>query len=154
MANESIQSRRGKVTIGADTVLGMGTWTWGGYSREMLDDTEFGDNTDDYIYGILRGGQFTFDGNYKKDNTQGQDILRSYMLNEINLTNIRFYVDSVNYFTPVTHVRVESIEAVDLLPSALGRVTFKLQTAGLMFNIIAFDWDGITWDGIMWETVL
>jgi len=75
-------------------------------------------------------------------------------VNEVDLTDIRFYVDSVNYFTPVTHVRVESIETTYLSPSALGRITFTLQACGLMFDIVTFVWDGITWDGIMWKTVL
>ena len=151
MANESTASFKGKVTIGANNVLGMGSWTWSGFSREMLEDIEFGDNADDYLYGIMRGGKISFNGNYKKDDTQGQDILRSYMLNEVSLTDLKLYVDSVSYYTPnsttmagggllasmaVSHVKVESVDGPDLSLGTLGKIGFTVQLCGGYMRLI------------------
>ena len=141
MANESKSGHKVKVTIGANNVLGMGTWSHSGFSRELLDDTEFGDDWDDFEYGVAHGGKISFNGKYKKDDTQGQDILRSYMINEVDLTDIRFYVDSVSYNTPnsttaagggllagepVAHVKVESVET-NFDKGALGDISFTVQ---------------------------
>lgn len=147
MANESKASFKGKVTLGATTVLGMGTHSWSGYSRELLEDVEFGDDVDDFLYGILRAGKISFSGNYKKDDTTGQDALRSAMRNAGEITDIRFYVDSVSYYTPnsttaaggglpaeskVSHVKVESCDGPDLSLGALGKISFTVQVCGYM----------------------
>jgi len=151
MAGASSQSFKGKVTIVANNVLGMGSWTWSGYTREMLEDIEFGDDADDYLYGMLRGGKVSFNGNYKKDDTTGQDILRSYMVNEVDLSDIRFYVDSVSYYTPnsttgagggllagaaVSHMKVESVDGPDLSLGTLGKIGFTVQLCGGYMRLI------------------
>jgi len=41
-----------KVTIGANTVVGMGTWSISDGSVEEVDDTEFGDNFKTFVFGI------------------------------------------------------------------------------------------------------
>ena len=141
MANESKPGFKGKVTLGANTVLGMGTWSWSGLNRDLLEDTEFSDEADDYIYSLLRCGTISFSGNYKKDDTTGQDVLRAALLNQTEITDIRFYVDSVSYFTPnnttgagggipaefpVGHVKIVSLD-VDLDKAALGTISFSVQ---------------------------
>jgi hypothetical protein len=141
MANESKPGHEVKVTIGANNILGMGVWSHSGYSREMLDDTEFGDEYDDFEYGVMHPGTLSFNGKYKKDDTQGQDILRSYMVNEVDLTDIKFYVDSVSYQTPnsttaagggllagepVAYCIVSSIDTT-FDKSALGDISFVVQ---------------------------
>ncbi len=147
MANESKASFKGKATLGATQILGMGTWTWSGFSRELIEDVEFGDTVDDFLYGIMHGGKITFNGNYKKDDTTGQDVLRSYLLSGSNLTSIRFYLDAVSYYspndttaiggglaagTPVAHVKIESIDGPDYSLGALGQIAFTVQCCGHM----------------------
>lgn len=142
MANESKSAHKGKVTIGANTVLGMGTWSWSGEQRELIDDIDFTDEYDSAIYGMLRCGTVSFNGNYKKDDTQGQDILRSCKLNRSNLTDIRFYVDSVSYLTPnnttaagggllaetpIGHVKVETHDVNFSMPGNLGKTSFNVR---------------------------
>jgi len=144
MALESKASYKGKVTIGTVLVLGMGTWSWSGFSREMLEDVEFGDDYDDYIAGLTRCGTVTFAGSYKKDDTSGQNFLRSCMLNGTVLTSIRFYVDSASYYipnstsstaaiggllanTPVGHVKVTAVDVNYSGVGALGDISFTVQ---------------------------
>ena len=54
MAYASLVGKNSKVSLGANTVLGMGTWTIGGGSVATLDDTEFGDEYQDLVLGLLR----------------------------------------------------------------------------------------------------
>ena len=141
MANESKPGHKVKVTIAANNILGMGVWSHTGYSRSLLDDTEFGDDYEDYLYGVMTGGKLNFSGKFKVDDTQGQDILRSYMVNEVSLTDIKFYVDSASYLTPnsttaagggllagepLAHCKVESID-IEFDKSDLGTISFVLQ---------------------------
>lgn len=141
MANESKPGHKAKVTIAANNILGAGVWTHTGFTRTILEDTEFGDDYEDYLYGVANGGKLNFNGKYKKDNTVGQDLLRSYLINEVNLTDIKFYVDSVSYYTPnsttqagggllanepIAHCKVESID-VNFDKSDLGTISFVLQ---------------------------
>ena len=42
----------------------------------------------------------TFSGVYKKGDTQGQDLIRNAFYYKSDLIDIRFYVDSVSYYTP------------------------------------------------------
>ncbi|MCP4568379.1 MAG: hypothetical protein GY841_12450 [FCB group bacterium] len=150
MANESKPGYKGKVTIGANNVLGMGVWSWNGFNRDLLEDTEFADTSDDYLYGLLRCGTVSFNGNYKKDDTQGQDMLRSAMINGATITDIRFYVDSASYYTPnsttaagggllagqaVGHVVVQSVD-VDVDKSALGTIAFSVQICRAPMRLI------------------
>lgn len=148
MALESKPVFKGKVTLGTHTVLGVGTWSWSGESVGMLDDTSMGDVAGRYLPDIVEGGQLTFSGNYKKDDTTGQDALRSYMLNRAAITDIRLYVDASSYYTPnsttgagggvpagfpVSAVYVQD-HSVDFSgpKGALGKVSFTLKVDGVM----------------------
>ena len=141
MANESKPGFRGKVAIGANNILGMGVWSHSGFSRDILDDTEFGDEYDSFLYNVLHPGQIDFNGNFKKDDTTGQDLLRSYMINEVDLTDIRLFIDSVSHYTPnsttaagggllagepVAHCKVVSVNT-DFDKSGLAKISFVLQ---------------------------
>lgn len=100
MANESIVGINQKVTLGANKILGMGSWEISGGSYALHDDTEYGDKYDQVLPGLITGGTLTFGGHYKKDDTQGQDLIREAYHHQSSLTDIRAYVDSVSYYTP------------------------------------------------------
>lgn len=104
MANYASKPGRAcKVTMGAagtTKVLGMGAWEIGGGAVEELDTTEFGNDYQEISLGIITGGNASFSGIYKKTDTQGQDIIRAAFYNKSDITSLRFYVDSVSYFTP------------------------------------------------------
>jgi hypothetical protein len=150
MANESWPAYKGKVTIGANNVLGMGVWSWTGFNRELLDDTEFGDEYDDFLYGLTHCGKVTFNGKYKADDTQGQDALRAAMLAETELTDVRFFINSASYYTPnsttaagggipagtpVGHLKVESIET-SFDKNGLGTISFTAQVCKAPLRLV------------------
>jgi len=147
MAKESKASFFGKVTIGDVSVLGMGTWTWSGFTRDTVEDIEFGIGIATYEMDVLRPGTISFDGNYKKDDTTGQDELRSYHINEVEMTDIRFYVDSVSYYTPnsttaagggllegeeVASVIITSVDPIAFSLGSVGKIGFSVQLTGHM----------------------
>ena len=100
MAYESKPTYKGKVTLGTNSVLGMGTWQHSGLSRAMLDDTEFGDKVEAVLPDILNGGQVSFNGNFKADDTQGHDKLHLALMNGSPITDIRFYYNASSYYMP------------------------------------------------------
>ena len=146
MANESKPGHKGKVTLGANQVLGLGSYNMSGMSREELDDTEFGDDYKEFEFGLIDSGTIEFAGLYKKDDTTGQDVLASGLINGTDITDIRFYIDSVSYFTPnstnaaggglpadspVSHVNITA-HKIDFDKGSLGSTSFTARVSGVL----------------------
>jgi hypothetical protein len=89
-----------KVTLGADTVVGMGNWQLEGITVDLLESTAFGDTAKQYLTGLIDYGTVTFGGLYDPADTSGQNVLISAMLLNIKVTNIRLYVDNSSYWQP------------------------------------------------------
>ena len=100
MALESKPGRDCKVTIGTHTILGLGSWALTGGSFAELDDTAFGDDSTQILRGLRTGGDVTFSGNYKIDDTTGQEMIKTAYWAKSDLTTLRFYVDDTSYYTP------------------------------------------------------
>ena len=148
MSNESKIGRECKVTVGAtNLVLGMGTWTISGGSYGELDDTEFGDDSEQILRGIRTGGEVTFSGNYKKDDTQGQDLIKTAFWAKSDLTDIRLWVDDTSYYTPnsttlaggglpvntpVSHLKVMTEPTVSADKNDLVKTDITLRLIGAM----------------------
>ena len=89
-----------KVTLGANTVVGIGNWKLDGITVDLLESTAFGDTAKQYMTGLLDYGGVSFGGLYDPADTTGQDVLLSAMLNNSKIGNIRLYVDASSYWTP------------------------------------------------------
>lgn len=89
-----------KVTLGANTVVGMGNWRLDGIMVDLLESTSFGDTAKQYMTGLLDYGTVSFGGLYDPADVTGQDVLISAMLNNSKVANIRLYVDNTSYWTP------------------------------------------------------
>jgi len=143
MSYDSKPTYNGKVTLGANTVLGMGTWSHSGFTVDMIEDVEFDDDYDDFSYGLIHCGTVSFNGNFKADNTQGQDVLRSAMLARSNIGDIRFYIDDSSYWipnnttaagsggipaeSPIAHAKVQSIDVNFDQGANHGQISFTVQ---------------------------
>lgn len=94
-----------KVTLGSNTVVGMGNWKLNGITVDLLETTSFGDTAKQFVTGLLDYGTVSFGGLYDPADTTGQTVLVSAMLNNSKVGNIRLYVDNTSYWTPnVTQV--------------------------------------------------
>lgn len=147
MALESKVGRSAKVTLGAVQILGIGSWKIGGSQVEELDDSEFGDDWEQYLLGIIKGGSVTFTGLYKVDDTTGQDMIRQAFYYKSDITDIRFYVDDSSYYTPnsttaaggglpaacpVSVINITSEPEITFDKSGLGQVSFTGRVRGVM----------------------
>ena len=90
----------GKVTIGSDTVVGMGTWNMPGITTEEFPVDAFGDNWKTFLYGMKDGGTITFNGWLDPADTTGQNVLLACNVKNSALNNLQFWVDSASYFVP------------------------------------------------------
>jgi len=96
----SYVGKDGKVTIGSNTVVGMGTWSMPGISVEQLDASSFGDQWKTFLYGMKDGGTLTFNGHLNLQDTTGQQLLLAANAKNSAFTTLRFYVNSVSYWEP------------------------------------------------------
>ena len=125
----------------------MGTWTISGGSYGELDDTEFGDDSEQILRGIRTGGEVTFSGNYKRDDTQGQDLIKTAFWAKSDLTDVRLWVDDSSYYipnsttaaggglpagTPVSHLKVMTEPTVNADKNDLVKTDITLRLIGAM----------------------
>ncbi len=145
----AIVGKDGKVTLGTDSVLGMGTWSIDGITTDEFDASEFGDNWKTYLYGMKDGGTVSFNGHYDPSDATGQQKLQEYNLENSEVTNLRLYVDGTSYFepcrtagyfspslttgadTPVSNVRITSYN-IGLDKTGLGTISFTAKVSGVM----------------------
>ena len=147
MANESLVGRDAKVTLGANIILGLGTWSITGGNFAEIDDTAFGDESMQTLRGLRTGGEVAFSGNYKKDDTQGQDMIKLAYWNKSDLTDIRFYVDDTSYYTPnsttaaggglpantdVSHIKIFTEPTITMAMGDLAKTEFTGKIIGAM----------------------
>ncbi len=95
-----LAGNKGKVTLGANTVVGMGSWKLNGITVDQLETTSFGDTAKQYITGLLDYGTVEFSGLYDPSDASGQQVLIAAMLGNEKITDIRLYVDDTSYWTP------------------------------------------------------
>ncbi len=147
MALESKVGMECKVTIAADTIVGLGTWTISGGSYAELDDTDFGDDDTRTLRGLRTGGTVTFSGSYKKDDTTGQDKIRDAYWLKTDHTTLRFYVDDTSYYTPnsttaaggglpaetmVSHIKILTEPTITVDKGSLATIEFEGKIEGAM----------------------
>lgn len=150
MAHESKSPLYGKVAFGANTVLGIGSFSFGGGSFDLLDDTELGDDWEDLSPGLRRGGTVEFSGKFKGDDTQGQDLLFLAYYNQTEITTLRFWVDDSSYYTPnsttaaggglpaevpVSHILITEEPTISMDLNNLMSINFRGRIVGAMRRI-------------------
>lgn len=144
---DSKVGRSGKVTVGVTNVLGVGNWEISGSTVDELDDSEFGDDWEQYLLGIIKGGSVSFAGLYKIDDTQGQDIIKAAFYSKSDMTDLRFYVDDTSYYlpnsttkagsglpagVPVSCINITSEPTISFDKSGLGQISFTGRVKGVM----------------------
>ena len=148
MANMASKPGRAcKVTLGDNNILGMGTWEIGGGAVEELDTSEFGNDYQEISLGIITGGSASFSGIYKKSDTLGQDLIRAAFYAKSDITGLRFYVDSVSYYTPnsttaaggglpansqISYINIINEPSISVDKSGLVTISFTGKVSGVM----------------------
>jgi hypothetical protein len=149
----AIVGKDGKVTLGANTVVGMGTWAIDGVTVEEFDASAFGDTWKSFQYGMKDGGTVSFNGHYEPTDVTGQQMLMLANLYNSALTDLRLYIDNTSYFVPSQSTsyfapgaystgmpgRVSSVTIttfnIGLDKSGLGTISFTGKVSGLMVKV-------------------
>lgn len=136
-----------KVSLGGDQVVGMGTWSIDFGSTDEYDSSEFGDEWEEVMFGLRRGGSITFDGHFYPADTTGQGAVEEAYVNGTDLTDLRLYYNSTSYWrpnrtagyfsptlttgagTPVSTARITSYN-VGMDKAGLGSVAFTARISG------------------------
>lgn len=149
----AIVGKDGKVTLGTNTVVGMGTWSLDGIQVEEFDASEFGDTWKQFEYGMKDGGSVSFNGHYTPTDTTGQQALQQANLYNSDLTNLRLYINNTSYFEPcqtvgwfspalttgaptkVSSVTITSFN-IGMDKSGLGTISFTGKVSGVMVRAV------------------
>jgi len=129
---------KGKVKIGATTIGGATTWSYSGSTREMLEDTEFGDEHKTFIPGQIEGGEITISGNYLMDEDSGQQLLKTKYDSGDPITDVALYLSEADSFymtpddstTPASYVTISSYDNVDNDKAGVGTFTCTMKVSG------------------------
>jgi len=145
----AIVGKDGKVTIGSNTIVGMGTWAIDGITVEEFDASAFGDSWKSFEYGMKDGGTISFNGHYIPTDVTGQQKLQEANLYNSALTTLKLYVNSASYFEPsqttsyfspqntsTANGRLSSVTItsfnIGMDKSGLGTISFTGKVSGLM----------------------
>ena len=135
MATKS--GRIASVWYGANKVTGMGTWTLGGFTREVIEEDSWDLDIKKKYFSVGDAGSITFSGLHDPADATGQLLLDSACLNSsLLISNIlKLYVDSTSYWTNTTghFILVTKCQSITLEKSSMGIVDFEgVVTIGAM----------------------
>lgn len=126
------------VKIGASKVAGIGTWSMSGLTRDVLEDTEFGDDIKTFVFGAADGGMLDFNGLYDPSDTTGQVALRTAVLNSTSYgsgtTGLNFYLDATSYWSisGTGTLLPTKCDTISMDKSGLGQISFSCKVSGTM----------------------
>jgi len=131
---------KGKVTIGDLVVCGMATWNYGGSTRDLNDDSEFGDEDKSFAPLQSEGGEITMSGKFLQDVDAGQQVLKDAYDNAEELTDIRLYVDleDEKYYSPdpntahPSYCTVTKADEVGCDKAGIVTINYTLKVSGRM----------------------
>jgi hypothetical protein len=91
-----------KVTIGANKVLGIGTWAFTGLNRDEIDTSQFEDEWKQFAFGQITAPTISFSGFYDPEDASTLEAQQALYYNSA-LTDVRFWFDNKTtsgYFAP------------------------------------------------------
>ena len=132
MATKS--GRIASVRVGTYKVAGQGTWSYGGFTREIIEEDSWDLDIKKKHFGVGDAGELTFNGLYSADDTTGQELLNSAALNSSAFTHndLRFYIDNTSYWTVDTgcDIKTSKCHSITMEKSAMGTVDFTAVPSG------------------------
>ena len=132
MATQS--GRLASVKIGTYKVAGLGTWSWSGLSREVIEEDSWDLDIKKKHFGVGDAGELTCAGLYDALDATGQDLLNSACLNSSAFTggDLKFYVNSASYWTVNTGytILITKAPAITMEKSGMGTVEFSGVVSG------------------------
>jgi len=116
-----------KVMYGSVKIAGLSTWTMSGYEAQTLEDTEFGDSVQSFVFGGAGNpGTVTFTGYHDSADSTGQAAFSTACKAGIELTNLYFYETATKYWAVAAGGKIlpTKCDSIKFDKNALGQVDF------------------------------
>lgn len=123
----AVPGKLAAVYYGAVKIAGLSTWTLSGYVPQTLEDTEFGDTVQSFVFGGAGDpGTVAFSGNYDPADTTGQIALATACKGAVPLTNLYFYETATAWWAVAPGGQILPIKcnAIVMERNALGKIDF------------------------------
>ncbi len=135
----TVSGRIVKVEYNGNTVAGLGTWTLGGFTREVIEEDSWDIDIKKRSFSVGDGGTITFSGLHDPVDATGQIKIDECCLNS-SLTGVtlHFYVNLTNYWRPDTgaDILITKCQSITMEKSAMGIVDFEgVCTTGAMIYL-------------------
>ncbi len=125
------------VYYGAVKLLGLSTWTLSGYVAQTLENTEFGDSVQSFVFGGAGDpGTVSFSGNYDPANTTGQAAFATACKSGVPLTNLYFYETASKYWAVAAggEILPTKCDAIVMERNSLGKIDFTGRISGAVMT--------------------
>ena len=126
-----------KVMYGAVKIAGLSTWTVSGYTAQTLEDTEFGDSVQSFVFGGAGDpGEVTFQGYHDPADTTGQAGFAAACKAGSELTNMYFYETATKFWAvaPGGKILPTKCDSIVFEKNALGMVDFAGKVSGAVMT--------------------
>ena len=126
MATQS--GRIASVRLGAVKITGQGTWTLGGFTREVIEEDSWDLDIKKKYFSVGDAGTITFSGLHDPADA-GQIALDAACNGSTAYASggIRFYVDNTKYWTIAVGgtIMITKVQSITMEKSAMGTVDFE-----------------------------
>jgi len=133
----AVTGKLAKVMYGSVKIAGLSTWTMSGYTAQTLEDTEFGDSVQSFVFGGAGDpGEVTFQGYHDPADANGQAAFATACKNEVLLSNLYFYETATKYWAVAAGGKIlpTKCDSIVFEKNALGMVDFAGKVSGAVMT--------------------
>ena len=143
MATKS--GRIADVKVGLATVAGQGTWTLGGFTREVIEEDSWDLDIKKKFFSVGDAGTITFSGLYDAADPNGQILLNAACINSSlfsggasSTSTLNFFIDNTSYWTVTTggSILITKCTSITMEKSAMGTIDFEAVVSGGVMSLI------------------
>ena len=134
----AVVGKLAKVLYGSDPILGLSTWSLSGYAAQVLEDTEFGDTIQSFVFGGAGDpGTVSFSGNYDPANATGQIAFATACKAGIALSNLYFYETATKFWWNGTGGTIlpTKCDAITMERNSLGKIDFTGRISAVAMTV-------------------
>lgn len=123
----AVPGKLAMVVYGSVKIAGLSSWTLSGYIAPVLEDTEFGDTVQSFVFGGAGDpGTVAFSGNYDPADTTGQTLFAAVCKAQLPITNLYFYETATKYWGVAANGQIlpTKCDAIVMERNSLGKIDF------------------------------
>jgi len=136
------------VKLGATAIAGQGTWSFGGFTREIIEEDSWDIDIKKKYFGVGDAGTLSFSGLYDAQATTfttGQNAINSACINSsafeggnVSTATLNFFIDNTSYWTATTggEILITKCQAITMDKSGMGTIDFEAVISGGVMILI------------------